>query len=222
MHEINFDESQFKLGRFAAHDYFGDGSFYLLDSPGHAIGHMCGLARTTANTFVFLGGDICHFSGVHRPTDQIPLPDVIPNDQLDQDIASPCPCSLFTLKHPLTDPATPAARTTPFFDVTSTTPSSYLDRETAMKSIRGMQDFEASPNVLVCLAHDPTLITTLPLLNSRPEEDLNEWKARGYKERLLWGWLNELPRDGRPGRPMLADGTFRNGEKVDDFLALRS
>lgn len=38
---------------------FGDGSFYLLEAPGHATGHMCGLARTTADPplFVFMGAD---------------------------------------------------------------------------------------------------------------------------------------------------------------------
>ncbi|KAL3422832.1 metallo-beta-lactamase superfamily protein [Phlyctema vagabunda] len=34
--EINFD-SNIKIGQFYAFDYFGDGSFYLLDVPGHAL-----------------------------------------------------------------------------------------------------------------------------------------------------------------------------------------
>lgn len=46
-----------RIGRLEAFDYFGDGSFYLLDAPGHASGHMCGLARTTADppTFAVMG-----------------------------------------------------------------------------------------------------------------------------------------------------------------------
>ncbi|KAI4245863.1 MAG: hypothetical protein LQ352_006508 [Teloschistes flavicans] len=44
LREISFD-SKFQIGGYAALDYFEDGSFYLLDSPGHAIGHMCGLVR---------------------------------------------------------------------------------------------------------------------------------------------------------------------------------
>ena len=63
--EISFEHSSLRIGQFAAFDFFGDGSFYLLDTPGHAIGHMCGLARTTTTTFAFLGGDICHFSGTY-------------------------------------------------------------------------------------------------------------------------------------------------------------
>jgi hypothetical protein len=32
--EISFDESDLEIGGFRALDYFGDGSFYLLDAPG--------------------------------------------------------------------------------------------------------------------------------------------------------------------------------------------
>ena len=89
-----------------------------------------------------------------------------------------------------------------------------------MKSIKGMEAFDASPDVLVCIAHDPTLTKVLPFLNGQSDRDINDWKAKGYKEKLLWGWLNELPRDGKPGRPMLADGTWKNGERVTDFTKL--
>ncbi|KAJ5515148.1 hypothetical protein N7463_004700 [Penicillium fimorum] len=60
--EISF-ENGLEIGGFRAHDYFGDGSFYLLDSPGHCAGHLSALARTTSssaeggNSFVFLGGE---------------------------------------------------------------------------------------------------------------------------------------------------------------------
>jgi len=62
MQEIEF-KSDFKIGKFNAFDYFGDGSFYLLDVPGHAIGHICGLVRTTPGSFLLLGADSCHFAG---------------------------------------------------------------------------------------------------------------------------------------------------------------
>lgn len=83
-----------------------------------------------------------------------------------------------------------------------------------------MQDFDASPDVLVCIAHDPTLLKVLPVLNNQPDEDLNDWKSRGFKEKLLWGWLNDLPRNGTAGRPILRDSVWRNGERVVDFLKL--
>ncbi|CAJ2513324.1 Uu.00g014430.m01.CDS01 [Anthostomella pinea] len=73
--ELSFDDS-FKIGRFRAFDFFGDGSFYLLDTPGHSVGHMCGLARTSTHpdTFIFMGGDASHHGGEFRPTDYSPLP----------------------------------------------------------------------------------------------------------------------------------------------------
>jgi glyoxylase-like metal-dependent hydrolase (beta-lactamase superfamily II) len=43
-----------------AYDYFRDGSFYLLDAPGHMAGHQMGLARTGQQEWVLMGGDCCH------------------------------------------------------------------------------------------------------------------------------------------------------------------
>ena len=42
------------------YDYFGDNSLYLLDSPGHMVGHLMALARTGENEFIIMGGDGCH------------------------------------------------------------------------------------------------------------------------------------------------------------------
>lgn len=52
-----------KIGKFQAWDYFGDGSLYVLNVPGHATGHVSALVRTTPDTAVFMGGDVCHFTG---------------------------------------------------------------------------------------------------------------------------------------------------------------
>lgn len=41
-------------------DFFGDGSFLLLDAPGHMPGHLMGLARTGDDEYVVMGGDCCH------------------------------------------------------------------------------------------------------------------------------------------------------------------
>ena len=83
-----------------------------------------------------------------------------------------------------------------------------------------MREFDASEDVLVCIAHDPSLLKVLPLLNVEPEKDLNDWKEKGYKEKTKWGWLNELPRDGKPGRTMLVDGVWRKGKLVEDFMKM--
>lgn len=216
--EIEFSDS-FRIGNFRAHDFFGDGSLYLLDTPGHAIGHMCALARVTPTTFVFLGGDICHFGGSFRPSPSIPLPDPVPNSHLDSHFPIPCPCSMFTACHRLGSDSE-QAKTEPFFEVTSFAQSAYLDRIEAAKSIKELQNFDEHPDIFVCIAHDPTLIKVLPFLNDQPDRDLNDWKAEGFKEKAQWGWLNELPQGGKPGRPMMVQGVWKEGELVKDFNEL--
>jgi hypothetical protein len=42
------------ISRFYALDYFSDGAFYLLDTPGHATGHIGGLGRVTSNPASFM------------------------------------------------------------------------------------------------------------------------------------------------------------------------
>ncbi|RKL50439.1 hypothetical protein BFJ70_g1600 [Fusarium oxysporum] len=66
-----------QIGGYAAVDYFKDGSFYFLDTPGHTIGHVSTLARTTAgddSTFMLLGGDVAHHAGEFRPSPFVPMP----------------------------------------------------------------------------------------------------------------------------------------------------
>jgi hypothetical protein len=214
--EMEFDESNFKVGSFPAVDYFGDGSFYLLDSPGHAIGHMCALARTTPDTFVLMGGDICHTPGNYRPTKTYPIPETLPQDQLDPELPVPCPCSLFTPLHRLF-PDEEKSRTTPFFDLSKHELTVFADNAAGVKSVASMQEFEESEDVLVAIAHDTVLTKILPLLNKDPKADINDWKAMDLKEQARWFWLNELPKDGRPGQPQLVTGRYWKGKKVDSF-----
>ncbi|KAF2871632.1 beta-lactamase-like protein [Massariosphaeria phaeospora] len=41
-------------------DFYGDGSVYVVDAPGHLVGHVNVLARTAPGKWVYLGGDCCH------------------------------------------------------------------------------------------------------------------------------------------------------------------
>ncbi|EXJ62727.1 hypothetical protein A1O7_03165 [Cladophialophora yegresii CBS 114405] len=224
LREIDFTKSNLQMGGFKAYDFFGDGSFYLLDTPGHCIGHMCGLARTTSandgGTFLLLGGDICHFVGDIRPNVTYPLPDTIPADVLDHDppyFPLPCPCSLFTDHHPqLSDDASSHERQrTPFYKVSTHSASAYVDPRAAQHSVDKLLDFEQSSNVMVCLAHDEALLKHLPALNENPGLDLNDWQSRGWKDKTRWDWLNELPRNGKPGRKSIVEGFWRDGKPWD-------
>jgi len=97
LREISFEKTSVKIGNFRAFDYFGDGSFYLLEFPGHAIGHLCALARATTSpsSFIFMGGDAAHHGGEFRPSEYLPLPDsIIPNPFAPYS-ATTCPGEMF-------------------------------------------------------------------------------------------------------------------------------
>jgi hypothetical protein len=235
--EVDFSISGLEIGGFRAFDFFSDGSFYLLgkphssslrlprfffcsslnlviDTPGHCIGHVCGLARTMAapnqSTFVFMGGDIAHFGGTFRPSHNLPLPDEIPANVLDKDSAFPipCPCNFFTDQHPQSS-ASP--RSTPFYNISTDKSSAYIQPPTAQNSVNKLARMDASPRVLVCFAHDPATLRYLPTLNDSPELDLNDWKSQGWKEKCHWNWLNYLSRAGKSGRAPTYKGFWRDG-----------
>ena len=60
--ELNFESDTWApWGPFhRAFDFFDDGSFYLVDTPGHLPGHMAGVAMTAPDEWVVMGGDCCH------------------------------------------------------------------------------------------------------------------------------------------------------------------
>lgn len=158
LREIAFDQN-LKIGRFDAFDYFGDGSFYLLDSPGHAIGHMCGLARVTSSpsSFIFMGGDICHHVGQFRPSLQHPLPSIISPSPFDRQSLTACPGELFEHLLPDND------RTKPFYTVARSENGMKVahDADTADASISKLQDTDALDEVLVVIAHDISLLSVV-------------------------------------------------------------
>ncbi|KAF2139274.1 uncharacterized protein K452DRAFT_320428 [Aplosporella prunicola CBS 121167] len=203
--------SDFKIGDFEAYDFFGDGSFYILNVPGHAVGHISALARTTEDTFVFMGGDVCHFGGSFRPTIYNPMPEIIPAEApLDKSRFSvPCPCSAFTACHPNPE----KARTEPFYHVTKEDGGWYVEPEKAQQSIGKLEAFDADPNVFVCIAHDVGLLRVVDWF---PNGTLNEWKEKGWREKSRWGFFNDLPIGGKPARDWYAPGLMRDGKVVRD------
>ncbi|EOD43196.1 Beta-lactamase-like protein [Neofusicoccum parvum] len=204
--EVEFSPD-FKIGEFEAHDFFGDGSFYILNVPGHAVGHISALARTTPDTFVFMGGDICHFGGSYRPTIYAPMPETIPEGvPLDRKrFRLPCPCSMFTACHPDQE----NARTKPYYTVTFEEGSWYIDPPTAQQSIDRLQVFDADPNVFVCIAHDEGLMDVVDWF---PNGKITDWKKKGWKEQSQWGFLNTLPIDGKPAAERFCPGLMKDGK----------
>ena len=191
--EVSFsadDDDALKIGSFDAFDFFGDRSFYLLDAPGHAPGHLCGLARTTASpaSFVFMGADACHHPGVLRPTEFLPLPRSLTPSPLSLSIpdadesGNACPGSVFQT---LTLGRSP---TTPFFQVASS--PLFSDHDAAIETVRKIQELDASAEILVVLAHDLSLRGRVPLFPER----VNDWRKLGLKESTRWLFCGDFER----------------------------
>lgn len=188
--EINF-ETDLKIGEFDAFDYFGDGSFYLLDAPGHAPGHMCGLARTTADppSFVFMGADACHNAGVLRPSQYLHLPQPSSTNQVCS--YGGCPGDI------LMQLASWKSADEPFFQVARG--PLFHDHDAAMETVSKIQDMDADGSLLVLLAHDESLDDYLPLFPER----VNDWLAQNLGEDSRWTFCKEL-KDMHPNHAVIS------------------
>lgn len=172
---------------------------------------MCGLARTTPTTFCLFGADACHFTGMLRPSDYTPLPEFVPKSRI-AGVAYPtgCPCSMFTDIHPL-KATKDAATTTPFYTPSDDTISAYVSVEQATESLKRLSDFDASPDVLTCIAHDPGLLDLVTTMNEDVTAHINDWQVKGFKERSHWRFLEELPQNGQPTRDPIVEGLWKEG-----------
>ncbi|OQE16581.1 hypothetical protein PENFLA_c027G00020 [Penicillium flavigenum] len=180
LREIDFSNSV-QVGQFRAIDFFGDGSFHIIDSPGHAVGHLGALARTTTNpdTFIFMGGDLCHHSGEIRPSKHLPIPrDIQPS------FATPIPllCPGDSVYEQLLVRRTGSADK-PFFR-----PAMGLDIEQAIETIEKAQLADADKNIWFIYAHDRSLLKYVDLFPL----PANAWKENNWREKTLWTFLGEF------------------------------
>ncbi|KAK3938540.1 beta-lactamase-like protein [Diplogelasinospora grovesii] len=188
--ELNFDTHPhpLKIGRFKAVDYFGDGSFYLLDSPGHAVGHICGLARVTSDpaSFILMGGDAFHHGGEIRPSEFLPLPtDIIMPDPFTSlgGGGHRCPGEMFESLLPDGD------RTKTFYE------PARLDKgqvhhnvDQAIHTIRKLQEADVQEYVLVAAAHDDTLLDVVDFFPQK----MNDFVKKGWVQKARWRFLRDF------------------------------
>ncbi|KIW17975.1 hypothetical protein PV08_05170 [Exophiala spinifera] len=205
--EVQFT-NDFTIGSLQAFDYFHDGSMYILNIPGHAVGHIGVLVRTTSDSFVLLAGDTCHMPGVMRPSKAMPMPDTLPEFCIFNDnISPPWLGSDYTCCHR----APQEAKSTPFFTVTLSEHSYYHNPVEAQASVEAVMEFDADPNILVIIAHDPTPRSVCEFF---PHGTLNGWRSKGWKTKMHWGFLNELPYKGKILTKLLVDGLYTHGKKL--------
>lgn len=172
--DIVKEGADLKIGRFNAYDYFGDGSFYLLDTPGHSVGHICGLARTTPDTFVFMGGDASHHGGEFRPSEYLPLPKTLD--------PSPIPKMPVCPGHLLQDIHREKSAAAPYYLVTK---GFAHDLDVCNWTIAGLQEFDAAENVLLLVAHDDSVGDVLEFY----PESINHWAEKDMAIKARWLFL---------------------------------
>ncbi|KAK0500233.1 beta-lactamase-like protein [Armillaria luteobubalina] len=189
--EISFEDSKLRIADLAAVDYFGDGSFYILDTPGHHPGHISGLARVTSTTFILLGGDCCHHPGQLRPTATLHARCPCPGHVIDSTKSSVCPKQFSSSSDEEFDLL---SRTSPMLSVPSGV-SVYADPETAITTIEKLLKLDAHPDVLFLIAHD----SSVPGKIDEFPKSLNGWKDKGWKQELTWSFLKEESRAFRFG-----------------------
>ncbi len=199
MYEVEF--SDFRIGDFRAVDFFGDGSFYLLDTPGHAVGHLAGLARTTSNpdTFILMGGDLCHHGGEIRPSPYVPLVPLDPTksglvggdseDSTKSGLESglvrgrgpPCPgaSTYSTIQH-----SRGRTDSEPFF-----VPAMGLSIPETVETIRKAQKADANPNILFVYAHDTSV---WQVADSLFPAKANNWLRAGWRDKMFWAFLADF------------------------------
>ena len=171
-----------QIGRFKALDYFGDGSFYLLDSPEHAVRHMCGLALTTNHpaTFILLGNDVFRYAGIIRPSIRLAIPESI----------SPHLCAstsdkAFCPGHTGEQLQKSRGRVTfqSVYDMTFGLDISLANRTKLM-----LEDLDCDEKVFVIIAHDSTVRDGVPHFPA----SLNDWKERGWGRDVKWTFQRDL------------------------------
>lgn len=114
------------------------------------------------------------------------MPDPLPSDvQLHSHLPRPCPASIFTCCHPAGEEA---GKKEPYYTVAKYDNTIYVDPELADKSIALLANFDASPNVLVAIAHDPAIAAFLPCIDQPGNEqsDIGGWRAAGFKAKCHW------------------------------------
>ncbi|UZJ53751.1 hypothetical protein CBS101457_003071 [Exobasidium rhododendri] len=181
--EVNLqnDKRAVKLGPFEAIDYFEDGSFYLIGTPGHAPAHLSGLARVTPSTFVMMGGDAAHHGGEIRPTQYLPLPATLSLPSSKKYSVSGCPGEILAGLQP----GRKGSTTTPFYDASK---DFCVNKDEAVQSVKGITELDASDDIFVILAHERSLQSKIPLF----PKAINDWRKKDIDASTRWLFVDDF------------------------------
>ncbi|KAL3485043.1 beta-lactamase-like protein [Aspergillus germanicus] len=164
-------------------DYFGEKSFYILDAPGHTLGHLCALAPTTndPDSFILMGADACHRSAEMRPSKWLPLPSEISPHQLQLDATGPGPASDF--EHLLRNDVSQL----PIY--AQKRPGQMLfNPDMAEGTLDKIEEADGTGNIFVVIAHDDHLSGTVDF-SPKPA---NKLLFQGWDVERRWKFLADF------------------------------
>ena len=176
--EVDFATSTTNIGGFRAVDFFNDGSFWLLEAPGHTDHHLCALCRTTENSWCLLGGDACHNVAQLRPSRFRPLPDNISVDMLGEP-QPPERCGHAQIPRPVQ----PVKENSLY----GLAPGMQEDLKEAEQTVEKLKAFDGRDDVMIVIAHDATLLNVLDFF----PQDINDWNVRGWAAQGRWLFLRD-------------------------------
>ncbi|CAI6340833.1 unnamed protein product [Periconia digitata] len=172
-----FEGSGVRVGELSAWDYFGDGSFYLVATPGHVPEGGERDGDGGEDSFVFLGADICHHAGELRPSRYLHIPEGDCSNLLSSGAVCPGEVSQSPRE------SKERGGDEPFF-----TPALAKDTPLAMDSIYKAQEADGKNNVLFLWAHDVEPFESAEL----SPKYANDWKKKGWKGKMIWSFLGDL------------------------------
>jgi glyoxylase-like metal-dependent hydrolase (beta-lactamase superfamily II) len=175
--EVDFTKSV-SIGGFRAIDFFSDSSLWLLETPGHTEHHLSALCRTTEDSYVFMGGDVCHSIAQLRPSTFRPLPESVPASVLGK---SPPPenCDCVSLGKFQRD------ESCPFYGLA---PGMQEDLGKAQETIDKLKAFDGRDDVLIVIAHDATLLDVMDFFPN----DMNDWRRKDWADEGRWRFLEDF------------------------------
>ncbi|KAJ0121881.1 hypothetical protein J7T55_002390 [Diaporthe amygdali] len=142
------------------------------------------------DTFILLGGDVCHYAGILRPSEYLPVPKCI----------SPHPC------RPMEGGAVlcPGSAWEELqnsrgrkVDDTLLDMTYGMNIPLASQTVHSLQQFDCLENIFVIIAHDSTVRDGAPHF----PKTLNDWKARGLGEGLKWSFFRDLNYEDKDDLP---------------------
>ncbi|KAJ7043754.1 hypothetical protein C8F04DRAFT_943406 [Mycena alexandri] len=183
---LMFATANLTFSGLKAIDYFGDGSFYLLDTPGHLAGHLSALTRVTPTSFVSLGADTFHYVGQMRPRPALQRNFPCPG-HLVEEAKEYISTDYFWSPESRDGAFGLHSRSQQLLGVSDTPDAFYADPVTAAVSVDKLASFDADPDIFVVISHDISLRTAIPYFPA----SLNDWKAKQLKTKTVWSFLDK-------------------------------